>query len=74
MSKTVKPHKISIRNMKPGEISSGMNTEVLIDGKPLKLCKFAKVEFHSKRLTKVTIEMFADVEIEDIEVEEIKEK
>jgi len=67
MSQTkANPHKLSVRQKAPG-ISVGANTKVELDGKPLKYVKFLKLEFHSARVTKVTLEMF--VEVEEIDVE-----
>ena len=65
MSQT-KLHKLTIRNKEPGQISKGANTEILLDGKPLKMVKFLKLEFHPRRLTKVQLEMYVD--LEDVEV------
>ncbi len=66
MSQTTKPHKLTIKSKNPEEISTGANTEVLLDGKPLKLVKFMKLEFHSRRITKVQIEMFVDLDQIDV--------
>ena len=56
-------HKLSIRQ-KPGtegQVSQGSNTLVELDGKPLKGVKFLKAEFHSRRLTKVSIDMYVEL-------------
>lgn len=76
MSQTVKkgvPHKILVRNKNPGTISTGMNTEVFLDGKPLKGVTFIKFEVKPKGVAKVTIECIADIEFEvDLEKSPIK--
>jgi len=61
-----KPHKLTVKSKAPGTISTGANTEILLDGKPLKLVKFLKLEFHSKRVTKVQLEMYVDIEEIDV--------
>lgn len=74
MSQTIKkgvPHKILVKNRNPGTMSVGANTIVLLDGKPIKYCTFFKMEVKPKSLTKVIIEMYADVEFEgEVELEE----
>ena len=63
MSQTTKgvPHKILIRNKSPGTLSTGQNTEVLLDGKRLKGVCFIKIEVKPRGLAKVLLEMYADV-------------
>lgn len=77
MSQTKKkgvPSKLVIRNKAPGTLSSGANTEVLLDGKPLKSVSFLKVEVKPAKMTKVTLEMYCDVELEaDVEMEPVQE-
>ncbi len=69
MSQTkANPHKLSITQKAPG-ISVGANTKIELDGKPLKYVKFLKLEFHSARVTKVTMEMFVEIDSIDIETE-----
>lgn len=55
---------LKIRNKNPGSISTGANTEVELDGKRIPNLSFLKLEFHSRRVTKVTMEMLVDVDIE----------
>jgi hypothetical protein len=67
MSQTDKkgvPHKILVKNKNPGTISTGMNTEVFVDGKPLKYVTFIKFEIKPRGVAKVVIEMLADIELE----------
>ena len=67
MSQTEKkgvPHKILVKNKNPGTISTGANTVVELDGKPIKYGTFFKMEVKPKGLVKVTIELYADVEFE----------
>lgn len=67
------PHKILVRNKNPGTISTGANTIIELDGKPLKLCKFFKYEVKPGGLAKVTLEFYADVEVQ-AEVELIQKE
>lgn len=63
-------HKIAVRK-KPGtegKISAGANTEIYLDGKLLAGAYFMKFEVHARKIAKVTIEMYAEVEI-DAELE-----
>lgn len=67
MSQTVNKgavSKLTVRNKAPGTISTGANTEVLLDGKPLKGVSFLKIEIKPKNVTKVTMEMYCEVEVE----------
>lgn len=63
MSQTKYPV-LKVRNKNPGTVSTGANTEVMLDGKSLPNLSFLKLEFHSRRVTKVTMEMYVDVDIE----------
>ena len=63
-----KPHKIIIKNKTPGRVSHGANTQVLLDGEPLRYVKSVNLNVTAKELSVVTLEMFADVEIEDYEI------
>lgn len=58
--------KITVRNREgaEGKISTGANTEVLLDGKRLGSAYFVKFEVHAKKIAKVTIEMYAEIELE----------
>lgn len=64
MSQTTKYPKLSIRNKNPGSISVGANTEVTIDGKKLPNLSFIKIEIGSRKVAKVTMEMYVDVDVE----------
>lgn len=64
MSQTTKYPVLKIRNKNPGSISVGANTEVELDGKKLPNLSFLKLEFHSRKVTKVTMEMYVDVDVE----------
>lgn len=59
MDKT-KVHKIEILNKEPGEISKGANTEVLLDGAPLKGIRKIKYEVDASGLGVLSIDMLAD--------------
>lgn len=73
MSQTMKLPKLTVRNKKPGTLSVGANTEVLIDGKPLGNISFLKIEIKAKKVAKVTMEMYADVDLELDSIPHIKE-
>jgi len=66
MSQTAKVSKLTIRNRPgtEGRISTGSNTEVLLDGTPIRGASFVKIECKAAKVTKVVIEMFAEVEAE----------
>jgi hypothetical protein len=59
-------HKLTIRNRsdRQGAISTGANTEVLLDGQPMKGVSSVKIECKALDVTKVTIEMYAEVDAE----------
>lgn len=61
-----KVSKITIRNRPgaEGAITVGANTEILLDGKRLGGASFVKFEVHARKVAKVTIEMYAEVEVE----------
>ena len=48
--------------------STGFNSHVLLDGKPLKGVTFAKVELKPRNIAKVVIELIADIEVDLEEV------
>jgi hypothetical protein len=56
--------KLTVRNKAPGTISTGANTEVLLDGQPLKGVSFLKFEFKPAKVIKVVLEMYCEVEVE----------
>lgn len=61
-----KPHKVQIRNRPgaEGKLSAGANMEVLLDGKRLGGATFVKFEVSTKKIAKVMIELYAEVEID----------
>lgn len=67
MSQTLKPSKIRISNKNPGQMSTGANTLVELDGKPVAGITFLKVEVKPGKVAKVTMEMC--VSIDDIEMD-----
>lgn len=81
MSKPTYPL-IQIRNRAGAEdqLTTGGNTEVLLDGQVLRSARFVKFEVDSRKIAKVTIELYATVEadlVADLELasaEEITEK
>jgi hypothetical protein len=64
-----KPTKLKIYNKKPGQISSGSNTAIEVDGKLLPHVTFIKIELKPNKLAKVTMELLLDMESVDLEVE-----
>ena len=72
-----KPHKIQVRNSEgsEGTTTRGMNTQVLLDGVPLKFCKSFKFEVEAGGVAKVVMEMYAEVEMDiasELEKTELK--
>lgn len=63
MSKT-KPAKLKIYNREPGNISTGANTVVELNGQQLPLVSFLKLEFKPAKVAKITLEMLVDVDVE----------
>lgn len=59
-------HKIQVRNRPgaEGKITTGANTEVLLDGKKLNGCRFVKIEVDARKVAKVMLELYAEVEVE----------
>jgi hypothetical protein len=64
MSQTIS--KLTVRNRKgtEGRITTGANTELLIDGTPVKGITFLKIEIKPAKVAKITIEMIAEVDVE----------
>ena len=60
-------HKVAIRNKAPGTISTGANTELTIDGIPMRCVSFVKIEIKARNVAKMTMEMYVD--IEDIQLD-----
>lgn len=54
---------LKIKTREPGKISTGANTLVYLDDKLLP-ASFLKIEFNAKKLTKVLIEMYVNVDVE----------
>lgn len=57
-------HKLTVKNKNPGSISTGANTQVELDGQPLKGVRFLKIECKPASVVKVTMELYAEVEVE----------
>ena len=66
MSQATKFSKVTIRNRKDaeGKVSHGSNTVVEIDGIPVPGCTFVKIECKPTKMTKVVLEMYAEVDAE----------
>jgi len=60
-------HKISIKNKYPGNALSGPNTVLLIDGVEMKGVKSFSFEIDARSLATAKIEMYADVDIDEME-------
>ena len=70
-------HKIQVRPRSGAEntITTGANTELYLDGKLLKGARFIKFEVDARKVSKVTIELYAQVELDavaDLELVETK--
>lgn len=61
-----KIHKIKVINKQEsqGRVTSGPNTQIFIDGEPLKLAKSFKFEVEAGSVAKCTIELYAEVEMD----------
>lgn len=59
--KKSKVPKLTIKNKAPGKLLTGMNTELLLDDKPLKYVTSFKLECDARGFAKLTLEMFVDV-------------
>ena len=59
-------HHIQVRNRPgfEGRPTMGTNTEVLLDGIPLKGCSFFKFEVKAGKTARITMELYAEVEID----------
>lgn len=62
MSQTKKP-RLTIRTRGQG-ISTGANTVVMLDGVEIPYISFLKLEFKPKKVTKIIMEILADVDVE----------
>lgn len=60
-------HKIEVRRRpgSEGTVMTGATTQVFLDGKLLVGAYFFKFEVHARKVAKVTIEMFAEVTIDE---------
>ena len=63
MSK-LKAQKLTIRNLpgSEGRLTVGANTQVLLDGKPLRGLSRLNIEISARELSKVTLEMYVEVD------------
>ncbi len=59
-------HKIQVKNRSEFEnqTTTGASAQIFIDGKPLKGVSFFKFEVKPCKVAKITIEMYANVELE----------
>jgi hypothetical protein len=64
MSQSNKYPVLKIRNKNPGSISTGANTIVELDGRKLGNVSFIKIDIKARKVAKVTMELFAEVDIE----------
>lgn len=55
---------VRIRAKDPTRPPTGSNVTVELDGKPLNTAFFVKAQLHSRRVTKVLIEMYAHVDMD----------
>jgi hypothetical protein len=61
--KPPKTHKLRVRNKHPG-ISTGANTKVMLDGKPLTGVHDLQIHWSARDVTEVIIKLYANVEVE----------
>jgi hypothetical protein len=67
MSQSVKlgqVHKLALKNKTPGSISTGANTLITLDDKPLNGVSFVKIECKARSVAKVTLEMYVELDAE----------
>lgn len=55
---------LKVSSKDPSLPPTGANTKIEIDGVPMKMVTFVKVEASSRKMTKILIEMFAHVELD----------
>lgn len=73
----INPHKVHISNKEgaKGTVSTGLNTKVSLDGIPLKGIHSVKYEVSAGSVGKLTLVMYAELDIDhsekDLEVETI---
>jgi len=65
MSQTAKTSKLTVRNRVPGALSTGMNTEVLLNGVPVPYVTFLKIEVKPKGIAKVTLELIGELDVDE---------
>jgi hypothetical protein len=63
MSQTARFPVLKVRNLHPG-VTSGANVDVTLDGKKLNNLSFLKMEIHARKLAKVTMEMYVELDVE----------
>lgn len=64
----MKIHKIEVRQREgsEGQIMTGGNTQLFIDGKPLKGVKSFKLEVVAGEIATIAVEMYAEVSVESM--------
>jgi len=65
MATKTKAPKLTIKNKAPGKFLTGMNTQILIDGKPVRGVRSFKLEVDARKMALLTLEMYVDVGPED---------
>jgi hypothetical protein len=63
-------HKIQLKQKNQNELLKGANTVVLLDGKELYGAKSIKIEVAACEVGKVTIELYASVEMDEATVQD----
>jgi hypothetical protein len=61
--------KISIRNKKPDQPLLGGNCEIFLDGVLMEGVTFLKLELKANGIAKISMDMIANVELEETEIE-----
>ena len=67
----MKVHKMSLRNKKPGEMSTGYNIEVLLDNEVLHGIQSVVVELKANEAAKVVITMIAALDTHGVVVNDV---
>lgn len=65
-------HKLTVKNKYDDQAGAGVNTEVLIDGNPVRGCKSVQFKVDAGGLALVTLEFFANIDMEAYSISKIE--
>lgn len=65
-------HKLTVKNKYDDQAGAGSNTEILIDGQPVKGCKSLTFKVAAGGLALVTLEFFANIDMESYQIAKIE--